>query len=134
MADLIDTSIFIAWEREGRPPDIVAEHAAEPVAIASITASELLAGVHRADSPARRARREAFVETILSTVPVIPFDLIVARTHARIWTELMTQGQTIGAHDLLIAATALAHGYAVLTMNVRDFNRVPDLTVQRHSW
>ena len=62
------------------------------------------------------------VKTILGLVPVIPFDLIVARTHARIWAELAAADQPIGAHDLLIAATALAHGYAVLTVNVQDFS------------
>jgi hypothetical protein len=50
----------------------------------------------------------------------------VARTHARLWAQLAA-GTPVGAHDLLIAATALAHGYAVLTDDPRDFGRVPGL-------
>jgi tRNA(fMet)-specific endonuclease VapC len=129
MAQLIDTSVFIAIERLGRPTEMLDGESAEPIALASITASELLAGVHRADSEARRARREAFVETVLQLVPVLPFDLIVARAHARIWMDLAAAGQLIGAHDLLIAATALAHGYSILTMNGRDFQRIPGISV-----
>lgn len=106
----------------------------EPIALAGITASELLMGVHRADSASRRMRREAFVEGILALVPILPFDLRVARIHAQIGAELMAVGQVIGAHDLIIAATALAHGYAVLTENVRHFQRVPGLVVQQPQW
>ena len=43
-------------------------------------------------------------------------------------------GQTTGAHDLLIAATALAHGYGVMTDNIRDFERVPGLEVRQPDW
>ena len=135
MAQLIDTSIFIALERRGQPFNALALATPdEPVALASITASELLAGVHRADSMARRLRREAFVEAILGLIPVLPFDLRVARAHAQLWAQLAAAGQLIGAHDLLIAATALAHGYAVLTQNLRDFQRVPGLVVRQPAW
>ncbi len=101
----------------------------EEAALAAITASELLHGVCRADTPARALRREAYVEAILSVVPVLPFDLRVARIHARLWAEL--RSQPIGAHDLQIASTALAHSSAVLTANVREFLRVPGLSVTR---
>jgi tRNA(fMet)-specific endonuclease VapC len=38
-------------------------------------------------------------------------------------------GQPIGPHDLLIAATALRHGAALVTRNVAEFSRVPGLEV-----
>jgi tRNA(fMet)-specific endonuclease VapC len=135
MALLIDSSVFIALERRGQQLDALAVAVPdEPLALAGITASELLAGVHRADSQARRSRREAFVEGVLARVPIFPFDMPVARVHARIWAHLAAAGQPVGAHDLLIAATALTHGYAVLTHNVRDFRRVPGLTVRQPDW
>jgi predicted nucleic acid-binding protein len=40
----------------------------------------------------------------------------------------------LGAHDPLIAATALAYGHAVLTQNLREFQRVPGLLVREPSW
>lgn len=135
MAVLIDTSVVIAVERRGLPPeDAIAVVGTEDAAMASITASELLIGVHRADSPARRLRREAFVEAILAALPVIAFDLRIARVYAQLSAQLAAAGQPIGAHDLLIAATALADGSAVLTLNMRDFRRVPGLVVRQPDW
>ena len=132
---MIDTSVFITLERRGQPiASLTATTSDEPVALAAITASELLTGVLRADSPRRRALREAFVEAILDTLPVVPVDLRVARLHAQIWSHLLDSGQVIGAHDMLIAATAVAHGYSVLTDNVREFQRVPGLEVRRPTW
>lgn len=135
MAQLIDTSVFIAMERLGRSPqDLVLEWRNEPVAMAAVTALELLVGVHRADSRARRLTREGFVESIIELFPVIPYDLSVARVHAEIWAELISNGSVIGSIDMIIASTALSHGYAVLTDNIRDFNRVPGLEVQQPDW
>ncbi|MFY9820165.1 MAG: type II toxin-antitoxin system VapC family toxin [Thermoanaerobaculia bacterium] len=130
MALLIDTSIFIAMERSGGDlSDLLQELGDEPVALSAITASELLHGVHRADSAVRRSRREAFVEKILAAFPVIPFNLEMARIHSRIWADLQAEGVVIGAHDLLIAATALVQDRIVATGNPRHFGRVPGLKI-----
>jgi tRNA(fMet)-specific endonuclease VapC len=101
----------------------------EPIFVAAITASELLHGVHRAALPAQRVRREGFVEKLLGAIPVIPFDLLVARLHARLWAELAARGESVGQHDLLIAATALAHGHRVASLDQRSFPKIPGLTV-----
>lgn len=133
MATLIDSSVLISAERGKFDLDAsLAAWANEPVAIAAITASELLHGVHRAHASARRARRESWVEAVLARLPVLPFDLTVARYHAALWAALAEKGALIGAHDLLIAATALAHGHSVATRDQRSFHRVPGLTV--HLW
>lgn len=126
MGTLVETSIIIEAERAGlRPLAFVQD---DEVAIAAITASELLHGVHRAD-PVHRARRTAFVEEVLATARTVPFDLEIARRHAQLWAELETSGSRIGPHDLQIAATALVLGWPVATLNVREFERVPGLTL-----
>jgi predicted nucleic acid-binding protein len=102
--------------------------AGENVAIAAITAAELLHGVHRATSE-HRLRREAFVEGVLVAFPPIPFDLLAARTHARIWAELAAAGIDVGRHDRIVAATALAAGWRVATGNVRHYERIAGLEV-----
>ena len=121
MAVLVDTSVLIAVERGAQllDPD-------EEYAIAAITASELLHGVHRA-SAAEAARRQAFVERVLAEVPTIAFTLVVARMHARLWSELAAGGQAVGPHDLLIAATAIALDWPLLTLDRKGFARVPGL-------
>ena len=128
MALLIDTSVFIDLERQGKALTNLGERfGQEPAALAAITASELLHGVHRADSAMRRARRERFVETIPQTLPILPFDLEVARLHARLWSDLRRRGITIGVHDLLITATAMVHDLVLITGNPRDFGKVEEL-------
>lgn len=131
MAALIDSSVFIAAEHGALDLDaILASHAETGMALAVISASELLHGVRRLRASRRKTRAEAFVEGILSQVPVAPFDLLCARAHARIGADLARRGITLGAHDLLIAATAISRGLSVVTRDRRGFGRVPDLAVE----
>jgi predicted nucleic acid-binding protein len=71
----------------------------------------------------------AFVEGLLATLPIMPFALLEARRHAQLWAELVRIGKPIGAHDLQIAATALAAGSALATRNRPEFARVPGLAL-----
>lgn len=127
MALLIDTSVLIDTERRKRSLSRMLGE--DDRAISVITASELLHGVHRTDSATARRRRAAFVEQLFTVVEALPITMAVARIHAEIWTELKNRGDLIGSHDLWIAATALSQDMAVATANVRDFERVPGLTV-----
>lgn len=101
----------------------------EEVALAAVSAAELLHGIHRARA-AQRPKREAFVESILGTVAVLPFDLRAARIHARIWADLASRGRMVGERDLMIAATAVAYGHRVLTSDARSFPRIPGTDVE----
>jgi tRNA(fMet)-specific endonuclease VapC len=137
---LLDTTVFIDLERAVRrlpPGSALAEVSGrleellgpdEEVGIAAITASELLHGVHRA-TPEHRARREAFVEAVLTAFPPLPFGLLAARTLARIWAELAAVGRQVGAHDRLVAATAITAGWRVGTANLRHFDGIAGLDV-----
>jgi tRNA(fMet)-specific endonuclease VapC len=137
---LLDTTVFIELERAVRRlprGSAMAEVSRrleeqlvpdEEVGIAAITASELLHAVHRA-TPEHRARREAFVEAVLAAFPPLPFGLLAARAHARIRAELAAVGQDIGAHDRLVAATAITAGWRVGTANRRHFDRIAGLDI-----
>lgn len=76
-----------------------------------------------------RMRRLACVERVLGRFEPLPISMPVARAHAEIWARLEEAGSLIGSHDLWIAATALAYGMRVATVNVRHFERVPGLEV-----
>lgn len=140
MGTLLDTTVFIELERAvrdlpqaGAMTEVGRRLEAqlgpeEAVGIAAITASELLHGVYRA-TPEHRARREAFVEAVLTALPPIPFNLVAARAHARLWAQLASKGTDVGAHDRLVAATAITVGWRVGTANIRHFGRVPGLDV-----
>jgi tRNA(fMet)-specific endonuclease VapC len=131
MAVLIDTSILIAHERGQL--DLTARIAGreeEPFFLSVISASELLHGVHRAEQPAVRAKRSAYVEAVLTHFPLHQIDLSVARAHAELWSHMTREGKMIGVHDSWIAATCIAHGLTLITANVREFERVPGLSVE----
>jgi len=137
---LLDTTVFIDLERAVRAQPTATAMAQvsarleeqlgpeEDVGIAAITASELLHGVHRA-TPQHRTRREAFVEAVLTAFPPITFDLLAARAHARIWAELAAAGIDVGAHDRIVAATAITTGWRLGTANTRHFDRIVGLDV-----
>ena len=132
MGTLIDSSVLIAWERNQlNLEDQLADSANEDFGVSAITASELLHGVHRASTPAQRRRREAFVEGLLSRIPIVAFDAVTARIHARMSAELAAQGTAVGPHDLIIAATAIAKGYALATRDERSFPKISGLNLLR---
>jgi tRNA(fMet)-specific endonuclease VapC len=132
MATLIDSSVLIAAERgQLNFDDLAARYAEDDVAISAVTASELLHGLHRARTAAQRHRRQAFVEGLLAQLPVINFDLTVARVHASLWADLAKRGVAVGERDLMIGAIAIAKDYAVATRDERSFPKIPRLKVQR---
>lgn len=139
MGTLIDTTVFIDLERAftrsrssswDEIEDLLAAQIGldEDVAMSAISASELLHGVRRA-GPEHRPRREAFVEMVMAAFPPLPFDLLAARVHSGIWSELRSKGQDICPHDVLVAATAVSIGWRVATANVRHFERIPGLEI-----
>jgi predicted nucleic acid-binding protein len=132
MATLIDTSVLIDVER-GRLTlnALLDRHGDDEVAISAITAAELLHGIHRLGGGAKAARAEIFVEGLLTVLPILPFDLLAARTHARLSADLQAKGLSIGAHDLLIAATAIANDFRVMTRDLRSFPKVRGLEIVR---
>jgi tRNA(fMet)-specific endonuclease VapC len=128
VAVLIDADLLVDLDHGAGTPRFEQLLGDEERAISVITVSELLHGVHRA-AGARRARRSAFVEHLLAGLPVVPITDQVARVHAGLWAQLDERGEVLGAHDLWIAATAVAHGLGVATRNAAGFTRVPGLRV-----
>ena len=132
MAALIDSSVFIAGERARIDlADLLASLGGEPFALSAVTASELLHGLHRTRTIAQRERRNTYVEAILEKMPILAFDLTVARVHSAISAELERTGRQVGAHDLMIAATAMAHDYRVATRDLRSFPKIQGLETVR---
>jgi tRNA(fMet)-specific endonuclease VapC len=103
----------------------------DDVAIAAVTIAELRVGALLAPRKAAAART-AFVADVLATIPVIAYDVAIAEAHARLLVEVRRQGTPRGAHDLLIAATAMASRRAVVTADATAFANLPQLEVRRH--
>lgn len=132
MGVIFDTSEIIALEREDRTVrDIIQGREHESFGISVITVAELLHGVERANTQARKIKRQAFVEKVIEFFPVFPFETTIARIYARLWASLAAQGFVVGSHDLIIAATALSLDFTVITANMRDFGKIEGLKVEK---
>jgi predicted nucleic acid-binding protein len=128
MGVILDTSVLIAAEH-GRFAlgDMLASAPDERYFMAAISVSELLLGAHLLREPASHARKLAAIEMTLSRIPTLPFGTVEARSHAGLMAMLRRAGSLIGPHDLIIAATAIAGGHALATLDTSDFSRVPGL-------
>jgi tRNA(fMet)-specific endonuclease VapC len=125
---ILDTTVLIAAERSARALNrLISDD--DDVAIAAVTAAEVLVGVELADD-LHRAHRAAFVRSVLDTVPVEDYDVDVAHAHARLLTATRKSGQARGAHDLIIAATALARDRIVVSTDAQAFSDLPGVTVR----
>lgn len=125
---ILDTTVLIDAERRSRRLDrLIADE--DDVAIAAVTAAELLVGVELADA-ARRPARAAFVRSVLDTVPVEDYDLQVARLHAELLAHVRRSGRPRGAHDLIIAATAAARDRLVVSSDSAAFADLPGVPVR----
>ena len=110
---IVDTGVLVASERgRAQLAEVVAED--DDLVIAAITVAELRTGVELA-TDRHRGARAAFLSQVLETFPVEPYDLATAQVHGRLLAHVHRGGATRGAHDLLIAATAVATRRTVLT-------------------
>jgi predicted nucleic acid-binding protein len=70
---------------------------------------------------------DTFLDSFFAQTTSLSFDLACARKAAEIWQHLRSSGKSIEAEDLLIAATAVAWGYPLATLNHKHYNSVPGL-------
>jgi len=129
MRVLLDTNTCIEILR-GRNATVLAHYANEPrenIALCAIVRSELLTGALLSANPTENRR---LAEAFCSLFPSLPFDDPAADVHAELHARMRQAGNLIGARDLMIAATALAHGLVVVTHNTGEFGRVASLTIE----
>jgi tRNA(fMet)-specific endonuclease VapC len=131
MGIIFDTSEIITLERNRQEiAEIIRGREDESFGISVVTVAELLHGVERADTETRKIKRQAFVEKVIEFFPVYGFDVTIARIYAQIWATIAKKNLTVGAHDLIIAATAISLNYTVVTSNLRDYKKIEGLKVE----
>jgi tRNA(fMet)-specific endonuclease VapC len=130
MGLIIDTEVLVKLEKDPSWIDLAAYQSKYGHAyLSAATCSELLVGVHLANTEERRLRRSAYVEAMLKLFRPLAFDLEVARVHAQLVSAL-AKNVTLGSLDLIIGATGIRYGFAVLTTNPADFQRMPGCLVE----
>lgn len=120
---LLDTSVVIDFDL--LDPNTLPDS----TAIAAITLAELAAGPHATTDPEERARRQDRLQWASSTWEPLPFDAEAARAYGRVYAAMRAHGRSGRARlaDLLIAATAVAHGLPIYTRNPADYESAKGL-------
>jgi tRNA(fMet)-specific endonuclease VapC len=124
---LIDTdwvADFLADRRNARP--LLRSLRPSGLTISIITYGEIYDGVYGGRDP---HAAECTFQQFLRVTPVLPLTRPIMRRFALLRAELRQQNQSVADPDLLIAATALHFGRTLVTRNLRDFARVPGLTL-----
>lgn len=134
MGVILDSSIVIDTERRGDTVGQLLREVAfvigdQKAALSSIGLTELVHGVYRSKTPSMRIRHEMFLQDLLADLEVVPYTKNTAMLAGRLDGEQRSKGIVIPTTDLLIGATALEIGYAVVTSNIRHFQLIPGLEV-----
>ena len=120
--------MLIGVERDGFDLDELIDDDDEP-AIAAITIAELGVGVEIA-SGKRKSARKIFLDEVIATLPIIGYDIDVARAHSALLVAVRKLGTPRGAHDLIIAATARATTRTVVTADRTGVVDLPGVAVR----
>jgi tRNA(fMet)-specific endonuclease VapC len=129
MRYLLDTNTIIRY-LNGRAPNVRVHIAATPVsdlAVSTIVIAELRYGAAKSVNPAKTI---AVQDQLLSLIGSIAFDVPAAQAYGTIRATLEKLGTPIGANDLLIGATALAHGLTLVTHNTHEFGCITGLSIE----
>lgn len=121
---MLDTSVVIDLD------EVAAADLPLEVAVSAITMAELAAGPHATTDADVRGRRQDRLQRAEAAFDPLPFDGDAARAYGRIFATVVATGRKArGARavDLLIAATALAHGLPLYTRNGDDFTGLDGL-------
>ena len=125
---LLDTNIVI-YVLKRRPKEVLAMFNANAsrMAISSITLSELFYGAEKSLNTDKNLEA---VEEFVSHLDVLPYDAKASQHYGQIKAALEKKGQIIGENDIHIAAHATSHGLVLVSNNVREFKRVPNLVLE----
>jgi predicted nucleic acid-binding protein len=131
---VLDSSTAVAAERSKQSvadfiESILRAHGPLDLSLSPVTVAELVHGIFRARTPTAAQSRRLFVEELISLVPVHPITKQTGWLVGQIEGEEASKGNVLPFSDLMIAVTALEQGYAVLTRNLRHFQKIPNLTV-----
>src|SRR6266852_3202311 len=109
---------------------LLSSFAKDDLSISLITYGEIYEGIHFGRDPQKIT--DVF-HRFLRPVVILPLTQPIMQQFARIRGELRRTGKIIGDFDILIASTAIQHHLTLLTRNIRDYQRIPDLKLYQAS-
>jgi predicted nucleic acid-binding protein len=134
MGLILDSSVVIAAERQRETAAQLLRRIAsaagdQRVALSAVGLTELVHAIYRASDSVRRQDHARFIADLLADMEVVPYAKTTALLAGKIDGEQRAQGVTIPFADLPIGVTALEHGYAVATVNLRHFRLIPGIMI-----
>lgn len=129
MTYMLDTNICI-YAIKNKPEQVVRrlkDNLPKGLCISAITLAELEHGVEKSVNPEKN--QMALIQ-FLAILDILPFDDLAAAEYGNICAYLQKRGTPIGTMDMLIAGHARAEGLILVTNNVREFMRVPNLGIE----
>lgn len=128
MRFMLDTDTCIALIKRKPAPVLRRLLALAPgeAGISAVTLAELRYGVEKS---AARDRNDRALDAFVLPLEVAAFDEAAAAAYGAVRSALEKAGTPVGPLDTQIGAHALSLGAALVTHNVREFRRVPGLTV-----
>ena len=131
MTILVDANVLSEATKERPNPNVVEwlrEHDRELV-IDPIVLGELRFGILILPSSLRRSRLETWFDEGIGRLHCLPWEAATGTRWAQLVADLRASGTSMPIKDSMIAATALIHGLAVATRNLRDFDRAGIRTI-----
>jgi len=124
MGLVLDSSLLIEAERKGLTAAewlryVAAQVGEAEVGMSAVSVAELAHGIHRADNPARKLVRRAFLDDLKASIPAYDFTAETGELAGRVQAEAARSGTVLPFDDLLIGACALERGWAIATLNER---------------
>jgi len=125
---LLDTNIVI-YVLKRRPVEVleIFNTNASRMAISSITLSELIYGAEKSINVDKNLEA---IEEFISHLEVLSYDAKASQHYGQIKAALEKKGEVIGENDIHIAAHAISQGLILVTNNLREFKRVPNLALE----
>lgn len=129
MTYMLDTNICV-YVIKHKPEQVfqrMQENLQKGLCISAVTLAELEHGIEKSSYP---EKNRAALTRFLAIIKVLPFDETAANEYGKVCAGLQRRGTPIGTMDMLIAEHAIAADCIIVTNHIREFERVPGLTIE----
>ena len=128
MKYVLDTNTLIYFFRgQGEVAKHLWQHSPQDIGIPAIVLFELNVGIAKSTAPEKRRQQ---LKSLIDVITILPFGKAEADHGAKIRAELEQKGTPIGPYDILIAATAITNRAVLVTHNIDEFSRIPQLQIE----
>lgn len=125
---VFDTNMLIYFFKGmGNVADRLLETSPKSIGIPAVVLYELEYGIAKSTSPKKRIKQ---LDELSSLVDILPFNKEEAKASAAIRAYLEKQGTAIGPYDIMIAGTVISRQGILVTNNIKEFKRVPELKLE----